>query len=147
MSAASQNDLEPRASAIRSVAGADASVVAFRDPSSDGQAEARATRRCVGRPPEAVEEVRQILGANARAIVLDADRRMRSGPDHDPDSATPRRVAQGIVDEDRDELAQPLRVPHYGGRCRVEPNLDPARIRRRAHRGDGFPGDLGEVDR
>src|SRR5919106_1709417 len=54
-------DLEPRAASVSAVHRNDVAAVVLDDPARDREPEARAAVRGIGRTPEAVEEMRQIL--------------------------------------------------------------------------------------
>ena len=79
-----QADGEPRPAA-RPVRDRDPAIVEVDDRLGDREAEARPAGRCAGRPPEALEDLRHVLGADARAVVVDVERsprglRVRTGP-------------------------------------------------------------------
>ena len=81
--------------------------------------------RRAGRPIEAVEHPRQVLGLDARALVLDDEDCVAAvGPDEDVDAAASRGMADRVVDEDADELAQPRRVAGHLGGHGVDDQLD-----------------------
>ena len=76
-------DLEASA-ACGPVGGRDPAAMMLGNPRGDRQAESGAAGWGVGGPPETVEEVRQVLRADAGPLVLDRDPWMRVSPDPDP---------------------------------------------------------------
>ena len=82
------------------------------DRTNDRQSQSRASGRPVARvlrAPEALEEVRQIRGRDARPLVDDAEH----GPPRftgqdDPHVATGRGVPRGVVDQVADHLLKPV---------------------------------------
>ncbi len=114
----------------------------------DGQAEAGPVAGRPWRPVEPIEQARQVLGSDARTVVLDDEGRLAVDRAHPHrDVATLRDMANGVVDEDDDELAQPCRVADDLGRLRVDRDADgPTRGDRRQRRGPGRR-DVAQVDR
>ena len=96
-----QADLEPGA-AGRAVGGRDRAAVALDDPLGDREAEAGAARRARRRPPEPVEDARQVLGRMPRPVVVDGQ-----------DGA----AVDGLPDGDAHGPAA-RRGRHGGSRCR-----------------------------
>ena len=89
----------------------DPAAVALDDPRRDRQAEAGAAARRAGRPPEALEHVGQVLGADAGpSSSTSSAARAAVGAAPDPDPAAGRAVADRVVDEDHHQLAQAGRV-------------------------------------
>ena len=69
------------------------------------------------------------------------------GPDPDPDRAAARRVADRVVDEDHDQLAEAGVIAADDRRLRIEREMD-ARARRGLTSGAGaVGGDVAEIDR
>src|SRR5436190_21601155 len=134
--------------ALGAVRDLDAAAVAFDDPLSDGQAEARAAARSAGCSIETFEDMRHVLGPDPRAVVLDDERGAAgAGPHGDPDAPIDRAVADRVVDQDHDELSKPRRVAGDDRRLRVDEDVDAAIGRRLAHRRRAVGGDVAEVDR
>jgi len=81
--------------------------MALDDPAGDGESQARATGRRVGRPPESIECPRNVFRSKAAAIVVDGqDSRAVGGVDRHLDRMTAgyRRMTDRVVEEDDDEL-------------------------------------------
>src|SRR6185369_9221214 len=89
----------------------------------DGEADAEA--RLVDRNPgvdrEQVEDVRQLLGSDADAVVGDGDDDLvGAAPRLEQDVAARVRSPRGVVDQVGEDLGQPLRVAEDGGGGGVE---------------------------
>ena len=120
-SGAGQPDREQGAPRVRTVGRRDGAAVALGDPARDRETEARATRRRVRRAPEPVEDVLERGGIQAGSLVRDGEPCPGSRGDRDP--AARRRVADGVVDEDGDELTEPGIVAVDGRRRDVEDDI------------------------
>ena len=68
-------------------------------------------------------------------------------PDRDADPAVGRAVADGVVDQDHDQLAEPGRVAGHDRRLRIDLDPDAAVGRGLAHRRGAVGGHVAEVDR
>ena len=101
------------------------------------------------RPVEALEQVRQVLRPDPGAVVLDHERRRRRRPraTRDADPAVGRAVADGVVDEDHHQLAEPGGIADDDGRLRVDLDPDTAVGGRLAERRGAVGRDVAEVDR
>ena len=100
------------------------------------------------RPVEALEDVGHVLGPDARAVVLDDERGAGPlRPDRDADPAVGRAVADGVVDEDHDQLAEPSRIAGDDGGLRVDDDPDAPVGGGLAHRRGAIGGDVAQVDR
>lgn len=71
--------------------------MAVGNPARDGPAQARSARGRIGRPPEAIEDVWQVLDANARSGVLHLEARARA--DLHPNGSALRALADRVIDE------------------------------------------------
>ena len=83
----------------------------------------------------ALEHVRHVLRSDARTVVLDDEGRsvpIRAHRHADP--AIHRAVADGVVDQDHHELAEPRRIAGHHGRLRIDLDADAAIGRGLAHR-------------
>src|SRR5665811_19103 len=114
-------DLEACA-ALRTVGRRDRSAMRFHDPRRDRQPQAGAAGRRVVGAPEAFEDSWQVFVADARALVVDGQHRIGPfGANANGDGRPGRAVGQGVVGEDRHELAKPERI---SGNLRG-PRIDP----------------------
>ena len=69
------------------------------------------------------------------------------GPDGDPDTSVGRAVADGVVDQDHHELAEPGRIAGHHRRLRIDLDPDAAIGRGLAHRRGAIGRDVAEIDR
>ena len=135
-------------SALFSIGRFDRPAVLLDDPLRDRQAQAGpAGGRVVG-PPEPLPQARQVGGLDARPLILDNEQcRPRFRPDANRHGRAGRTVADGIVDQDRHELAQSDRVAADGRRHRIEHNRDvPFHAERTEQRGR-VGRHIGEIER
>ena len=126
----------------------DRSVVVLGDPAGDGETQPGAARGRAGRAPEAIEDARRSSGATPGPGVVDGEgRRAGMRTTARVTVVVARAVADRVVEQDRDELAQPRRIPDRRRRRRV--HLDPhAGVRRGLRqRCGGLGGDVVELER
>jgi hypothetical protein len=97
------------------------------DPGGDREPKPGATRRRVGGTPEPIEDPRQVFVANPSSLVLDRQDRPPVR-DTDLDAHAPALAGGGVADrvvhEKMDELAQPCGIGDEGHRLSVDLQLD-----------------------
>jgi len=124
-----QADAEPGAT-FQPVRDRDPPFVEVDDRFGDREPQARSATRRAGSTPEPFEDPWHVLGPDPGAIVLDLDDCLRRVvPDTDADGAAARGVADGIVDEDHDQLAQPDGIAADDRWFGIEEEANATRIR------------------
>ena len=122
--------------------------MAVHDPLGDGESEPGPAAGCARRPIEPLEDVRHVLGSDARAVVLDDERRPAPiGPHRHPDPAVGRAVTDGVVDQDHHQLAEAGGIACHHRSLRIDLDPDPAVGRGLAHRRGAVGRHVAEVDR
>src|SRR5690242_2677434 len=109
------------------VGGRDPATVPLHDPGRDRQTEASPAAGRASGPIEPIEDAGQVLGSYPRAFVLHHEDRVAGFRSHaNADLAAARCMAQSVIDEDADELAQSRRIADDLGRHRVDHEPDAA---------------------
>src|SRR5579872_1711993 len=137
-------------SAVRAELGVEAGVVRGGDRADDGQAEAVAAwmgRAVGGEPLEGLEELLDLVGRHGRTGVGDCQQGVAvPGFRAYLDGAAGQVVPDRVVDQVGGHPFGQVRVALHGGMAERDVQPQPAVLGLRVVRGEGEPGDVGQVE-